>query len=145
MEYIFEPAYYCNNFNGLGGYLSSAKFVGSAQDYRADSITFYELVYFQAAEEFTQGDLPNLNLSGAISSLIITGKASWTVYDRPNYAGNGICLQVQSSPDYEPAFVFDTLNVSPVIPHGTIQSVRKGCLTEKVVTIAKNLKRRGSH
>jgi len=136
MEYVFEPRSACVDFAGLGGYVTSAKFVGSAQDYRQESITFYQNVFFQGNEEYAVNDLANLNLAGAISSLIVTGQSSWTVYDRPNYQGNAICLTPAPSPNYEPAFVEDTINTSPSIPHGTISSVRRGCFSLKSVTLA---------
>jgi len=141
MEYIFSPTFQCFDFNNLGGFASSAKFVGDVSSFRVETITFYQTVYFQGSEEFVIGDIQNLNLRGAISSLIITGHESWTVYDAINYGGQAICLTPYVTPDYEPAFVTDTLDVSPEIPHGSIASVRKGCFSNKKITIKSGLKR----
>jgi hypothetical protein len=145
MEYIFEPAYTCVNFNGLGGYVSSAKFVGSNTDYRTDTITFYDDTYFQGFEEYVVNDLPNLSLSGAIASLVITGRSAWTVYDQANYGGNGICLVPVDSPTYDPAFVPDTVYVEPTIPHGSIRSVRRGCFSQKIASLAAKIMHGASH
>jgi len=136
MEYIFEGAETCVDFHGLAGYVSSIKFVGKTEDYRQDTITFYETTYFQANEEYVEHDIPNLSLMGRISSLIVTGSSPWTIYDKTNFRGNAICLQPESSPYYEPAFVPDTINLEPTVPHGTIASVRKGCYTTKIAKIA---------
>lgn len=138
MEYVFEPTTRCVNFYDISGYISSVKYVGTDNDYRQDTITFYEYTYFQATEEYLQYDMPNLSLRGRIASLIITGSSSWTIYDKSNYGGNAICLQPEYSPNYAPAFVPDTLKIDPTVPHGSIQSVRRGCYTDKVIKIAKD-------
>jgi len=136
MEYFFEPSFKCVNFNDLGGYVSSAKYVGDQNDYRAQTITFFQTVYFQGREEYVTGDVPTFQSNLYISSLIITGQESWTVYDQTYYGGQGICLTPNQNPYYTPAFVTDTLDVSPVIPHGSIASVRKGCHSTKIVSLA---------
>ena len=135
MEWIFQSTHTCVNFFDIAGYTSSVKFVGTETDYRLDTITFYQYTYFQANEEYVEHDLPNLSLSGRIASLIITGSSAWTIYDQPNYLGNAICLQPQYSPYYEPAFVPDTIQLDPTVPHGSIRSVRKGCWTTKIANV----------
>jgi len=132
MEYVFQSAETCVNFFDIAGYVTSVKFAGHSYDYRQDTITFYTDTYFQALEEYAEFDLPNLSLYGRIASFIITGSSSWTIYDRTNYAGNAICLQLNPSPYYEPAFVYDTVFLDPTVPHGSIASVRKGCWTKNV-------------
>jgi len=135
MEYVFEPKEKCVNFKSLGGYVSSVRAVGALEDYRQDSLTLYVDPYFQNEEEFSVGDLPHLRLNGRISSLIITGSSHWTIYDKPSFGGRGICLQITPTPEYAPSFVQDTTELDPIVPHGSIASVRKGCYTEKVIRI----------
>jgi len=125
VEFVFGPNNYCTNLQTIGGYVSSVRFVGSANDYRSDTITIFEGDYFQGAEEYSFIDMPNLALAGNHKSIIITGTAAWTVYDSVNYGGNSICLYPPTSNDYRPYFISDVISVS--IPHGTIRSVRKGC------------------
>jgi len=127
MEYFYKPTYGCSNFNGISGAVSSAKFVGSPTDYTRDSITFYEFPYFQGVEEYTFTDLANLNLFGRHASLIVTGKTAWTLYDRPNYEGNKVCIFPPPSGDFTPNFVTDTAQLTFPVPHGTVASVRKEC------------------
>ena len=138
MEYIFQPSYVCTDFNGLGGAVSSVRYVGSAQDYTSDTITFYEGTYFQGAEEYTFTDLPNLNLFGVQSSLVITGKSGWTLYDRPDFQGQAVCVFPPPSNNFKPSFVTNTEELTVPVPHGTIASVRKGCFTGRKASSAEN-------
>jgi len=125
MEYVFGPANDCVNFATLGNRLTSMRFAGEPADYRADSITFYETTYFQGAEEYTVNPLPQLNLSGRIRSLIVTGNSPWTVYSSSSYLGDSICVYPPRPGSYEPAFVSDTRQINA--PWGSIRSVQKGC------------------
>jgi len=131
MEYVFGPNNFCVNYNNIGGLVTSVRFAGSPRDYRADTFTLYQDDYFQSKEEYTITDLPVVDMIGNHKSIIITGASPWTVYDRTYYAGNAICLYPPESTNYQPALIVDTLDVS--IPHGSIQSVRKGCFGKKVV------------
>jgi len=140
MEYAFESSEKCVDFIDIGGFLTSIKYSGHNSDYRVDTITFYEFTYFQAAEELTHSDLPNLALVGRISSLIVTGSSAWTIYNKPNYQGSAVCLEIAPSPYYEPAFVPDTIFLDPSVPHGFVASVRKGCHTSKVLTLKRGNK-----
>ncbi len=97
------------------------------KDYRDDSLTLYQFDYFQGQEEYTLTEIPNLNLIGNHQSIIITGNSDWTVYDRPQYQGNTVCLKVPEPGNSTPSFISDLQNVDPSIPHGSIRSVRKGC------------------
>jgi hypothetical protein len=135
MEYIFRPTYACSDFQGLGGTVSSARFVGSPQSYASDTITFYELPFFQGAEEYTFTDLPNLYLYGTQASLIVTGKSGWTLYDRPNYEGESVCVFPPPSDNFQPAFITDTEELTIPVPHGTIASVRKGCYADQTASV----------
>lgn len=126
VEYVFGPNNFCTNFATVGGYVSSARFAGSPNDYRSDSFTLYQYDYFQGEEEYTYADLPTLQLSGNHQSIIITGASAWTIFDQPNYQGNSICLFPEPSSDYKPYIISDTSSIS--VPHGSIKSVRKGCV-----------------
>jgi hypothetical protein len=139
MEYIFRPlsAPQCVDFDNLGGRATSARFVGNPINYRDETITFYQHDFFQGPQKYVFMDYPSLNFYA--SSLIITGQTSWTVYDQPNYEGQGICITPNESPTYEPALVTDTLDMSPEFPHGAIASVRKGCFATKVISIPAGL------
>ncbi|XP_021949096.1 uncharacterized protein LOC110846597 [Folsomia candida] len=126
VEYVFGSSNFCTNLVTVGGYVSSARFAGSPQDFRSDTFTLYAEDYFQGDEEYTFADLPNLNLAGNHKSIIITGASPWTVYDQPGYIGNSICLYPEPSSEYKPYLITDVSQVQ--IPHGTIRSVRRGCV-----------------
>lgn len=127
MEYVFGRDNYCVNLRTLAGRVSSIRYAGAPKDYRTDSLTLYQHDYFQGQEEYITSEVPNLTLVGNHQSIIITGNSPWTVFDRPNYQGNSICLKVPDT-DYTPSFISDLQNVDPSIPHGSIRSVRKGCV-----------------
>jgi hypothetical protein len=136
MEYVFGRDNYCVNIRTIAGTISSVRYAGAPKDYRSDSFTLYEHDYFQGREEYTQNELPNLNLVGSHKSIIITGNNHWTVYDRTNYQGNSLCLKVPDPGNNTPAFVSDLADLDPAIPHGSIRSVRKGCTSPQNVTIS---------
>jgi hypothetical protein len=112
----------------VGGFVSSARFAGSPQDYRTPTFTIYEQDYYQGEEEYTYTDISNLNLNGRHKSIIITGTSSWTIYDQPNFAGNSLCLSPEPSNTFAPLLIPDLDRFNTPVPHGSIQSVRKGCL-----------------
>jgi len=126
MEYVFGRDSYCVNIRTIAGTISSVRYAGAPRDYNQDSLTIYEGDYFQAREEFILTNLANLNLAGNHKSLIITGRSAWTVYDSPNFRGYSMCLRLPEPGS--PAFINDLEKLDPVIPHGAIRSVSKGCV-----------------
>lgn len=129
MEYVFGRNNYCVNIKTIAGSITSVRYAGAPKDYKTDSFTLYKYDYFQGDEEYTSTALPNIRLTGAHQSILITGNSDWTVFDRPNYQGNEICLRVPEPGTSTPAFLSDLANLDPSIPHGSIRSLRKGCIS----------------
>jgi len=133
MEYVFGRDNYCVNFLTIGGTVSSARYAGSPKDYRTDSLTLYKYDYFQGQEEYILNQAANLNLIDNHQSIIITGNAHWTIFDQPSYRGNSVCLLVPDPGSSTPAFLSNLESIPGVaqrIPHGSIRSVRKGCVNQ---------------
>ena len=122
-EFVFGPNNFCVDLKATAGKTSSVRYAGSPNDYRADTLTFYEGTYFQGYEEYTFQDLSQLQRGP--SSLIITGLSPWTVYDQNNFNGESVCIYPPKSDNFTPAFVTDLKTIG--IPYNTIHSARKGC------------------
>lgn len=103
--------------------VSSARFTGDANDYRADSLTLFEGEYYQGEEEIIYERRPNLTLEGRLNSLIITGKTGWSIYGMPNYQGKSTCLQPDPPPDFDPWKIPELTERNLDL----IKSVHKGC------------------
>jgi len=127
MEFVFGRQNYCVNLRTIANHVSSVRFSGAPRDYDTASLTLYEGDYFQGAEEYALRSLPNLNLADNHKSIIITGSSDWEVFDLPNYRGNSLCLRVPEPGS--PSFINDLETLDPIIPHGSIRSVSKGCLS----------------
>jgi len=125
MEYVFGVNQYCRNLNSLGGKLTSVRFAGDKSDYRLNTLTIYKEEFFQDQEEFTNGDLANVNLKQH-KSLIVTGTSSWTLYDQPWYGGNAICVYPEPSATFKPLLAYNIDNQLKV-PFNSIRSIRLGC------------------
>lgn len=136
VEYVFGRDNYCANIRTIAGTISSVRFAGAPRDYREDTFTLYAGDWFQGDEEYTFVELPNINLRDNHKSIIITGNSHWTVFDVPNYQGNSICLQVPEPGNSTPSFLSDLEQLDPVIPHGSIRSVRKGCMGKSNYTLS---------
>ncbi|ODM96300.1 Gamma-crystallin-4 [Orchesella cincta] len=128
MEYVFGRDNYCTNVRTIPNAVSSLRFAGAPKDFSEDTFTLYKYDYFQGEEEYTLTALPNLNLVNDHASIIISGRNNWTVFDQPNYSGNRICLAVPEQDIDRPAPAFISDLTSFDIPHGSIKSVRKGCI-----------------
>jgi len=132
MEYVFGPNNYCGNFQNIAGRVSSMRFAGDPKNYRTDSLTLYVGTYFQGEEEYLLRDASNLNLDLQASSLIVTGVTGWTLYDKPSFQGNALCVYPPKT-DVEgtPALINDSNSIG--VPNRTIRSVRKGCYGKRRV------------
>jgi len=135
VEFVFGrgPLPTCTPFNliSLGGYVSSIRFVGSAEDYRSDSFTLFQEDWFQGQEEYLTVDTPSLGLAGNHKSIVITGMSAFTIFDQVNYAGNSICLYPPGN--NEPYLIENVLDEIDV-PYGAIRSIRKGCVSTNKLT-----------
>lgn len=124
----------------MAGVISSVRYAGPPNDYRTDSLTIYQHDYFQGKEEFFSKDMGNLmQFYGNNQSVIVTGKSDWTVFDQPNYQGNGICLQVPDpySFKFTPSFIENfQKSTADSINYGSIQSVLKGCQGQMNLTMS---------
>jgi len=145
VEYVFGtgPLPNCTPLNliSLGGYVSSVRFAGSADDYRQDSFTLFQEDWFQGQEEYLTVDTPALRLAGNHKSIVVTGTSAFTIFDQVNYAGNSICLYPPGN--YRP-YLIENVLAEIGVPHGSIMSVRKGCVGTHTIT-PKEFKAQGSN
>jgi len=131
--YAYGNTEKCFNFGSLAGTTSSVRYAGSQSDYRTDSITFYKKDWYQADQEYVTANKGSLTLGGNIASIIVNGKSAWTVYEKTNFGGKAICLT--KAPNTDPAFAADLAKLNPPIAYNFIRSVKKGCLTENVLSV----------
>lgn len=129
MEYAFGPNEFCINFNNLRARVTSLRFAGSPNDYRANTLTLYQGTYFQGTEEYIIASVNSIQVQKH-SSLIITGQSPWTLFDQENLRGNAICVYPPDN-NYTPALIFDLDNIN--VPHDKIRSVARGCIGKKIV------------
>ena len=59
--------------------MSSVRYSGLVRDFKSDSVTVYNVEWFQSYEDYNDTDRPNI--SGYSGSLIVTGRSSWTLYE----------------------------------------------------------------
>ncbi|KAK8384923.1 hypothetical protein O3P69_014470 [Scylla paramamosain] len=122
---------------------SSLRFVGSLEYLNADTITFYEGNSFTAAEFFAVGDNSNFGqMTGRISSLIVTGKSYWTIFSGEGYTGDRLCVGPETDHDVGPNGEVLDLGIYPAmtslgIPDNSIKSVRKGCWSGRKIQAPK--------
>jgi hypothetical protein len=107
--------------------------VGNPNDFRKPSITIYATIDFQGDDEPIEADADNLYSFGNQRSLIITGQEAWTIYDRPYFGGNALCLSPQNSRVFKPSLIPNFSKFNPPIPIGSIASVKKGCFASQIV------------
>jgi len=145
VEYVFGPNSLPNctplNLISLGGYVSSVRFAGSAEDYRQDSFTLFQEDWFQGQEEYLTVDTPAIGMAENHKSIVITGSSAFTIFDQVNYAGNSICLYPPGN--YRPYLIENVLDEIDV-PYGSIRSVRKGCVSTNKIE-PKDFKEQGSN
>lgn len=129
VEYYFSRFNDCLNLKSLSGKVSSVRFAGASLDFTTDTFSIYEHTLFQGKEEYLLMNYSNLMLNDTSGSIIITGSMDWTVFDRPVFSGNSICLR--ANPDRSPVLYYDLENTEglPKINYGAIKSVKQGCPT----------------
>ena len=64
--------------------VSSLRFPGAPDDWKASSLNLYASENFMGEDEFTYDDIPELFAFNA-KSIIVTGCKPWTVYMGDNY------------------------------------------------------------
>ncbi|KAG0701252.1 hypothetical protein GWK47_025339 [Chionoecetes opilio] len=121
---------------------SSLRFVGSLEELNGDTITFYEGNSFTASEYFTLVDASSFGqMSGKISSVIVTGRNPWTIYSGEGFSGDRLCVYPNTDSDHVHDQYLD-LGIFPNsqslgVPDNSIRSVKKGCWTERVAKAPK--------
>jgi len=109
---------------------SSLRFTGAPDDWKYDTINFYQIENFIGDEWFAYGDKPVLN-EDFPKSLIVTGCSGWTIYEYEHYQGAALCLMPGNKIDCQPGFFISTYNFG--ILKDRISSVRRGCQTNNIV------------
>ena len=70
--------------------VSSLRFPGAPDDWKATSLNLYNQENFMGEEEFTYEDISNFTIEA--KSIIVTGCQPWTVYMESNYQGESKCI-----------------------------------------------------
>lgn len=139
----------CVPLRALTRRVSSVKYAGKPEDYRAPTVTLYKGVNFTGREIYVTdehpkalfGDETGTNLGGysePFGSLIVTGNSSscWTLYENVGYGGLTSCVCGHETTDFYPLLV----PVNPFPPSNMVGSVRKGCFeseSDKKVVVVK--------
>jgi len=131
VEYFYGTYGTAVSLKSFGGHIGSVRYVGTSQDTRDSTITFFNRHRFQGLEQLIRDDYPNVNVE--VSSFVITGTAPYTVYDEPNFRGKSITFKPKHSSIFRPAFVEEIAQFE-IFPN-TIKSVRQGEGGDKVYEV----------
>jgi len=123
---------YTDNFpSAFDNKLTSLRYGGAPDDYKADVLNMYEGEYFAGNEQYFYSDAAYLNQDNFGASLLVTGCSPWTVYSLNNYQGASLCFYPSDTSNCYPGF----LEVFPSEIEfwvNEISSVRKGCYSKNV-------------
>ncbi|CAG0886906.1 unnamed protein product [Darwinula stevensoni] len=117
------------NFGIVGDKVSSLRYAGDSDDWKRNTITLYEFEHFSGLEYYETKDVPEVYVMKTVKSVIITGRAEWTVYPSANFRGNGVCFGAQTGKYAAFAPDLDTY------PINTIKSFRMGCYAKNKIQL----------
>ena len=103
--------------------VSSLRFPGAPDDWKASSLNLYNQEMFMGKEEFTYEDIPKFTIEA--KSVIVTGCKPWTVYTESNYQGESKCIYPSDIKKCTPG-LFPTVSSLKGVA-GKILSARRGC------------------
>lgn len=103
--------------------VSSLRFPGAPDDWKATSLNIYNQENFMGEEEFTYEDISNFTIEA--KSIIVTGCKPWTVYMESNYQGESKCIYPSDIKMCTPGLFPSVSSLKDVA--GKIFSARRGC------------------
>ena len=103
--------------------VSSLRFPGAPDDWKATSLNIYNQENFMGEEEFTYEDISNFTIEA--KSIIVTGCKPWTVYMESNYQGESKCIYPSDIKMCTPG-LFPTVSSLKDVA-GKVFSARRGC------------------
>ncbi|XP_042889470.1 uncharacterized protein LOC122264574 [Penaeus japonicus] len=119
---------------------SSLRYAGSPYSLDDETWTVYSGQSFTGHEHMGYKDASSLgSLGDQVSSIIIVGKSAWTFYDGTDFHGtNSVCLRPNFEFDLDSQGRVLHVGIYPTpsdfhISDNNIESVRKGCWSERVV------------
>jgi len=104
--------------------VSARPIIGSGLN--SDGITFYEEPNFEGQSVFVRDSDPSLWLR-PISSYIITGHASWSLFGGHHYSGEAICIRADIKPGNAPTAIANVENSKPPFNAYFVYSAKRGC------------------
>ena len=109
--------------------VSSLRFPGAPDDWKANSLNLYTNENFMGKEEFTYEDIPKFTIEA--KSVIVTGCKPWTVYTESNYQGESKCIYPSDIKKCTPG-LYPTVSSLEGLS-GKIFSARRGCQGEEEI------------
>nr|XP_053631619.1 uncharacterized protein LOC128687988 isoform X2 [Cherax quadricarinatus] len=141
--------YFTNFDGGYDNAFSSLRYGGSTSCLNCDTWTVYLDLYFSGSEYYGTTDTASLgSLQKEVSSILLTGISPWTFYNGPSYTGSSVCLYPSTDQDTDGAGSVLNIGLYPDVTSvgiydNSIQSVRKGCWSKKVIRAAAEVKAQG--
>ncbi|CAG0899325.1 unnamed protein product [Darwinula stevensoni] len=129
VEWVYGDGY-MHNLKIVNNQVSSLRFVGNQNNWKADSITLFQFDIFLGLGYYDWTDNTQVPSGmSAVGSLIITGQNYWTVYTSTNFSGNRACIRVQPGQYVGFAQNLDDYGIF------TVRSYRRGCYVDKKITL----------
>merc|ERR1711872_205962 len=123
--WVYGDQYNIQMPSGFDNQASSLRFTGAKDDWRANTLNFYLNDYFIGGEEYTYGDIAQVNYNDQAKSIVVTGCSGWTLYEGANYSGLCKCVWPVSTSQCTPGFYKTSTDLGNMA--GRISSARHGC------------------
>jgi len=123
--WVYGDQYNIQMPSGFDNQASSLRFTGAPDDWRANTLNLYLNDYFIGGEEYTYGDIAQVNYNDQAKSLIVTGCSGWTLYEHANFQGQCTCIWPSSTSECTPGFYKTSQSLGSLA--NTISSARQGC------------------